>query len=166
MRLSSTHLDEHFRRAAELHMPQTDWRWIKAQAFQESRFDPQAVSPVGAQGIMQIMPGTWGDLVKQGKASGDPFNAEDSIDAGVWYLSSLYSQWTAPRPAIDRLALSFASYNAGLGNILSAQRNAGGANSYNKIIKGLKAVTGPNNSHETITYVNRIFGYYNELVLS
>lgn len=165
MNLSSTHLDESFREAGELHLPSVDWRWIKAQAFQESRFDPKAVSPAGAQGIMQIMPATWVDLVKQGRAFGSPFDAEDSIDAGVWYLSSLYNQWTAPRPAVDRLALAFASYNAGLGNILQAQRNAGGANSYNRIIKGLKAVTGPDNAHETTTYVERIFNYFTDLVL-
>jgi soluble lytic murein transglycosylase-like protein len=156
--------DATFKTAVANYYPALDWRLLKSQAFQESRFKADAVSPVGAQGVMQIMPGTWSDLVSRGQASGDPFNAVDSIYAGVQYLKAMVDQWTAPRPDMDRLALALASYNAGLGNLLKAQTNQGNPALYADIVKGLQDVTGPANSNETRTYVQLILSYYNRLI--
>jgi hypothetical protein len=71
-------------------------------------------------------------------------------------MNYLFSNWKAERPLIDKLMLSFASYNAGLGNILNAQKQMGGARHWVEIKKGLKRVTGRANSRETRGYVRNI----------
>jgi len=53
--------DTHIQWALSLHFPTLDWRIYKALLWQESRFNAQAVSPVGAQGIAQFMPATWAE---------------------------------------------------------------------------------------------------------
>jgi soluble lytic murein transglycosylase-like protein len=55
---------------------------LKAVAMQESRGDPRAVSKAGAQGLMQIMPGTAKNL-----GATDPFDPAQSIFAGAKYLN-------------------------------------------------------------------------------
>jgi membrane-bound lytic murein transglycosylase F len=134
-----------------------DWRIIKAQFFQESRFQPNAVSPVGARGIAQIMPNTWDRWALP--TYKDPFNAEQSIMTGCRYMAYLYGQWKSPRPEIDRICLALASYNAGLGHILKAQKLADNASLYAPIIAKLPEVTGKH-SAETIDYVRKILGYW------
>lgn len=131
-----------------------DWRILKAQAFQESSFNPLATSPAGAQGLMQFMPDTWARF-----GSGDPYDAENSIIAAVDYTNYLYNQWKWPRPEIDRICLALASYNAGLGNILKAQKLSGNKSLYSEIIQHLPEVTGQH-SKETRDYVVKILGYW------
>lgn len=73
-------------------------------AYQESRFDANAVSPVGAVGLMQFMPATAADF---GIDPTDPFQ---SIDAAGKYLAQLYRQFGTWSAAI-------AAYNFGPGNV-------------------------------------------------
>ncbi|XPV75540.1 MAG: transglycosylase SLT domain-containing protein [Desulfovibrio sp.] len=147
-------------------VPEGDWRWLKAQLYQESLLDPMAVSHVGAAGLGQFMPGTWKDVSQRmgwGKVS--PHSAKHSIMAAAMYMRDLRNQWRAKRPELDRMDLARACYNAGLGNILKAQKAAGGANRYEDIIQALPQVTG-HHSKETITYVKRIHRWYKELICS
>lgn len=146
--------DNDIREACREHLPAIDWRIIKAQFWQESRFDPRATSPVGAMGIAQIMPATWDRFGK-----GDPYNAQDSIIAGAKCMANMIGQWSRPRPDIDRLCLAMASYNAGLGHILKAQKLSGDKALYSEIIEHLPAVTGKS-SNETIEYVENILGFW------
>lgn len=156
-----TNYDEIIKSAAAEHLPFTDWRFLKAQYWQESKFDPNAISPAGARGIAQIMPGAWRDWYKKlGYELTDIHKPEPSIFVGAAYMADLYRQWKSPRPEIDRYCLALASYNAGLGNILKAQKETGGKLLYREIIKGLPQVTGPKNSNETIVYVRKILGFY------
>jgi Transglycosylase SLT domain/SPOR domain len=69
--------------------------------WQESRFDPQAVSRAGAQGIAQFMPGTaaWRGLA-------DPFNPVEALHESAQFLRELRSQF-------GNLGLAAAAYNAG-----------------------------------------------------
>lgn len=152
--------DTHIQWALSLHFPTLDWRIYKALLWQESRFNAQAVSPVGAQGIAQFMPATWAEWApKAGMAGKRPYDAEASIITGACYLAHLYGSWHSPRPDIDRICLMLASYNAGLGNLLKAQKKVGGKLLYKEIIQGLPEVTGKH-SKETIDYVQKILSYY------
>lgn len=86
-------------------------------------------------------------------------HSETAIEAGAYYMAKLRRQWSAPRPQTDRHKLAAASYNAGLGHLLSAQKACGGPNLYNDIIRCLPRVTG-RHSEETITYVQRIWKWW------
>lgn len=66
-----------------------------------------------------------------------------------------WNTWSSPRPNIDRLELAQASYNAGAGNIIKAQKECGGKVLYEDIIECLPQVTG-HHSKETITYIKMI----------
>jgi len=79
---------------------------VIAVATQESGGDPRAVSPAGAQGVMQLMPATAASL-----GVSDPFNPAQNIDGGVRYLASLLREFGGD----FRLAL--AAYNWGPGNV-------------------------------------------------
>lgn len=128
--------------------------WWKAQLWQESRLDPAAVSPAGARGLAQFMPGTWDDVVRQLDLprGADPHAARLAIDAGAYYMAKLRRAWTAERPQIERHRLAQASYNAGLGNIVKAQRVCGGARGWPQISPCLSQVTG-RHARETQGYV-------------
>lgn len=142
------------------------WLWWKAELCAESGLDAAAQSPAGALGIAQIMPATWKDIVDRlgGFPPGaSPFQPQHAIRGGAWYLSQLVLQWKAPRSVEDRRWLAQASYNAGLRNMLDAQKLANGATDYSSISEQLHRVTGEKNATETRVYVARIQRIYNEL---
>jgi soluble lytic murein transglycosylase-like protein len=153
--------------SAARYLDDTDWRLAKAQLFQESRLNPNAESPRGAQGLAQFMPGTWRDMQRKMRmpATASPFDPEFAIPALCFYMSELHNEWSAKREPADRYALALASYNAGLGHLLKAQKLSGGANQYHKIIAQLRHVTGDDDAPETIDYVNKIFGYFVEQII-
>ncbi len=139
------------------------WRMLKAQLIQESRLDPASVSPVGARGLGQFMPGTWDDMIRQmGLGARASPHDDIAIEAAAFYMAKLRRSWSAPRPQDDRHDLALASYNAGLGNILEAQRLCNGARLYAGIIVCLPSVTG-RHSAETIAYVVRIHRWFTEM---
>jgi len=143
--------------------PEGHWLWLKAQLYQESQLDPSAVSPVGAAGLGQFMPRTWDEVSGQlGFGRVSPHSVRHSIMAAAYYMRKLRNGWSAPRPEMDRMDLARASYNAGMGNLLKAQRAAGGANRYAAIIEALPLVTG-HHAEETITYNRRIHRWHREL---
>ena len=142
------------------------WQFWKAQLYQESVFDPLAVSPVGARGLAQFMPATWDQISREiGVGHANPHEAKYAITAGACYMAKLTKSWSAPRSDVDRHRLAMASYNAGMGNLLKAQRACGGYNDYPRIIGCLPEITG-RHSRETITYVERIEDYTFRLILT
>lgn len=136
------------------------WRLLKAQLYQESLLEPDAVSPAGARGLGQFMPKTWEEVSRQlGYGMVSPHVAELSIEAAAYYMARLRKNWPEPRPVDDRHGLALASYNAGLGNLLKAQRACGSAKLYHEIMDCLPAVTG-HHARETSTYVERVWRWH------
>jgi hypothetical protein len=132
------------------------WLAWKGQLYQESRLDPNAVSPVGAKGLAQFMPGTWRGVARELRLPAGASPTQDiAIDAGAYYMAQLRRAWRSPRPGEDRHQLAQASYNAGLGNLLKAQTRCGGKARYAEIAACLPQVTGAA-SRETLGYVTAI----------
>ena len=98
-----------------------DWRLLASQMYQESRFEPQARSWAGAQGLLQIMPATAREL-----GITDPYDPRQNIAGAVDYLEWLdenYWRETIADPA-QRTRFILASYNVGAGHVMDAQRLA------------------------------------------
>jgi soluble lytic murein transglycosylase-like protein len=76
---------------------------VREVARQESAFRPCAVSPKGAQGLMQLMPATQAQLEVR-----DPFNPQESLSAGAKLLKQLLDRYHGD------LALALSAYNAGM----------------------------------------------------
>ena len=94
---------------------------LAAQLFQESHFNPAAVSPVGAQGIAQFMPATWAAWGRDenGDGKADPFDMQDAIPAAARFDAHI-ADMVAAVPG-DRTELMLAAYNAGPGAVLRYQ---------------------------------------------
>ena len=116
--------DEHFQKYTKRYFgPHFDWRWFKAQAIAESHLKPDAQSPVGAIGLMQVMPRTFREIQQENPHFVDVRVPRWNIAAGIWYDRYLYRQevWE-PLADEEQLLLAFAGYNSGLGGALRAFR--------------------------------------------
>lgn len=132
-----------------------DWLSWKAQLYQESRLNPHAVSPVGAAGLAQFMPGTWAQVQRELRLPPRSSPHQDiALEAGAYYMAKLRAQWKTERPVFEKNRLAQASYNAGLGNILAAQRLCGGL-MWDDFSPCLSRVTG-RHATETVGYVDQI----------
>ena len=80
--------------------------WLRSIAHAESGFDAKALSPKGAQGVMQLMP----DVSKQYGVV-DPYSSMESINAGAKHLKGLLKRYK------NDLTLAAAAYNAGIGAV-------------------------------------------------
>jgi len=165
--------DDSFKRFADMYCGDIDidWRWFKAQAIAESHLAWNAVSPVGAKGIMQIMPRTWKEIIHELNILGLEERPEGNIQAGIYYDRKMWSIWKSKRTEEQRRKLMFASYNAGASNIMQAQIKAEKAaasilntDSWNVIQLYLVDITGKENSEQTIEYVERIEEIYSEMI--
>ncbi|MFC2125818.1 transglycosylase SLT domain-containing protein [Bacteroidota bacterium] len=97
-----------------------DWRMLAAIIFQESRFDPKAISWAGAVGLMQIMPRT-------GREYGviNLTNPEQNLIAGTSHLYWLYDYWKKEITNEDELIkFTLGSYNVGQNHIRDAMKLA------------------------------------------
>ncbi|MBQ5621164.1 MAG: transglycosylase SLT domain-containing protein [Bacteroidaceae bacterium] len=95
-----------------------DWRLLAAMCYQESGFDPQAISSVGAEGLMQLMPST-------AEAMGVPmdkrFDPEHNIAAAARYIRIVSQSFSDINNAEERIKFTLAAYNGGVGHIQDAQ---------------------------------------------
>lgn len=93
-----------------------DWRLISSLIYQESNFDPEAVSWANAGGLMQVLPSTAEEM-----GIADLNNPEDNIRGGLKYLKLLWKQWDSIEDSVQRLKFTFASYNCGIHHLYDAQ---------------------------------------------
>lgn len=160
--LHDTKYDHLFQTYSRVYLAEYDWRWLKAQAYQESRYNPAAVSPVGATGLMQIMPGTGRDLARRTGITGPLTSPLVSVIYGAVYDRQMLNIWSSPRLPNERLELAHASYNSGAGHVIKAQRLANGHALWSVISQYMVLVTG-RHSEETISYVALIKKWYHSL---
>ena len=93
-----------------------DWRLVAAQIYQESHFDPQRKSWVGAQGLFQIMPAT-----AKGLGIQDATDPEQSIRGGLEYMQKLHDHYRDVPDEIERYRFALAAYNTGFGHVDDAR---------------------------------------------
>lgn len=101
---SPDELDKYFEEAATTY--NVDIKLLKAIAYCESNFNPNAVSSAGAIGVMQLMPATATEL-----GVTDSYNARDNILGGAKLISQLLDKYDGDK------SLALAAYNAGSGNV-------------------------------------------------
>ena len=147
--------DLSFKRWGQYYFPWDDWKHWKAQGLAESGLNPHALSYCGAIGLMQLMPVT-------AKVLGvNPYDIEGNIQGGVKYDRQMHNYWTM---LIDpnRRDFTFASYNAGLGNIIKA-RKLSGSNEWGDVASCLDRITGKSNAKQTTDYVIHIKKFYTQI---
>lgn len=92
---------------------------LAALAYQESHWDPQAVSPTGVRGIMMLTQNTAESLGVNNR-----LNPATAIDGGARYLADRHQRLPDTLPEPDRTYLALASYNIGRGHVLDARKLA------------------------------------------
>lgn len=100
-----------------------DWRLIAAQIMQESRFREKARSPVGARGLMQVMPRTAQELTRELDVQYILKNPRENIAAGIYHLKKQFGYFPNA-DSRNRMKLSLASYNCGAGRVFDSQKIA------------------------------------------
>jgi soluble lytic murein transglycosylase-like protein len=137
----------------------TDWRRFKAQGMAESDLTPSARSRVGARGIMQLMPSTYGQIKSALPQFGAIDNPEWNIAAGMLHDRDLWELWKKDVPDDQRWDFVFAGYNAGEGTIMRARRTAAAARLDDRTWPSIERVA-PKVERwrylETLDYVRRI----------
>ena len=135
-----------------------DYLLMAAQGYQESGLDHGVRSPVGAIGVMQVMPATGKEL-----GVGDITQLEPNIHAGAKYIRWVADNYFKDEPMtpLDKGLFAFASYNAGPGRIrqLRAEAEKRGLDP-NVWFGNVEQIASERIGRETVTYVSNIYKYY------
>ncbi len=160
----------YFKQAAKTH--DFDWKLIAAMAYQESHWDPDAVSPTGVRGIMMLTNDTAQEL-----GVDDRVDPKQSIFGGTEYLRKIEKKIPERIQGKDRLWLSLAAYNIGYGHLedarIIAQRMGLSPDKWDDVRRALPLLSqekyykdakhGYARGREPVTYVENIRTYYNLL---
>jgi len=145
-----------------------DWRLVSALMFQESRFDPLAVSQADARGLMQVLPRV------AGAQADSLFEPSANIRAGMRLLKGAWRRY-AYLDSLERVRFTLAEYHAGFGHVNDARRLAMDVGRDPNAWAGGLAETLPRlmeprwykgtrhgfyGGQRTVTYVHEILGRY------
>ena len=140
--------------------------------YQESQWDPDAVSPTGVRGLMMLTEDTANFLDVN-----DRDDPTQSIFGGALYYSQLFAQLPESIKDPDRGWMALAAYNIGLGHLLDArmltQEVGGNPNHWLEVRNSLPLLTqarwysrtrhGYARGYETVNYVGNVRNYYDML---
>jgi len=150
-----------------------DWRTLAAIGYQESKWDPDAVSFTGVRGIMMLTLDTAAHLKVRDRE--DP---EQSIQGGARYLQQLQRQLPQSIAEPDRTWMALAAYNQGMGHLLDArslaQKAGKNPNSWPDVLEGLRRLSqeqwysqtqhGYARGGEAVRFVTNVRSYYDVLL--
>jgi membrane-bound lytic murein transglycosylase MltF len=131
---------------------------MAAQGYQESRLNQNTKSPVGAIGVMQVMPATGKDM-----KVGDITQTEANIHAGIKYMRFMIDQYYEKEPMtkLDKALFAFASYNSGPGRVRQLRQEATKRGlDPNVWFQNVEYIAAEKIGQETVTYVSNIYKYY------
>jgi membrane-bound lytic murein transglycosylase MltF len=137
-----------------------DWLMLASFAFQESGFDQNVRSPVGAIGVMQVMPATAAD---RAVGIADIEELENNIHAGTKYLYVLRGHYFSDEAMdpTERMLFTMAGYNAGPNRINRLRRVAAARGlDPNVWFNNVEFVVAAQVGREPIGYVGNIYRYY------
>lgn len=159
-----------FKQAAARHS--VDWRLLAAIGYQESKWDPDAVSPTGVRGLMMLTAQTALTFGIEDRT--DP---AQSISGAARYLAQIFARLPEKIAEPDRTYFAIAAYNIGYGHILDARRltkaQGGDWNRWADVRPRIRLLATPEYSArtrhgfarggETLYFVNSVRNYYNVL---
>jgi membrane-bound lytic murein transglycosylase MltF len=132
---------------------------MAAQGYQESGLSQTVKSPVGAIGVMQVMPPTGKQM-----QVGDITKVDANIHAGVKFIRFMMDQYYSKEPGMTPLnkgLFTFASYNAGPARIAQMRKLAEARGLDPNIwFNNVEVVVSEKIGRETVTYVSNIYKYY------
>lgn len=145
-----------------------DWELLAAQAYQESHWDPHAVSATGVRGLMML---TLPTARRVGVT--DRTDPEQSIEGGTAYLAELYERVPEGVTGEDRIWFALAAYNVGMGHMYDAralaERLGRDKNSWDDLARTLPLLSDPRyyetlrygyaRGHEPVRYVEKVRRY-------
>ena len=135
-----------------------DYLLMAAQGYQESTLDQNVKSPVGAIGVMQVMPPTGKEL-----NVGNISDVEPNIHAGVKYMRFMMDRYFKDEPMDDlnKMLMTFAAYNAGPGRLRQLRRETASRGlDPNLWFNNVERIASERIGRETVTYVSNIYKYY------
>lgn len=149
-----------------------DWRLLAATAYQESHWNPDAISPTGVKGMMMLTKVTASEIGVKERT--DPVQ---SIRGGALYLKQMLAKIPQRIPEPDRSWLALAAYNIGYGHLEDArvitQKLGGDPDSWKDVKKSLPLLRmrkwhsltkhGYARGNEAVRYVENIRSYYDIL---
>jgi membrane-bound lytic murein transglycosylase MltF len=147
---------EQFRKYADKY--DMDYLLMMAEGFQESGLKQDVKSPVGAIGVMQLMPATGKEM-----QVGDITQQDPNIHAGIKYFHNMEEKYFGNEPMDDlnKVLFTFAAYNCGPGRVrqLRAEAAQKGLDP-NVWINNVEVIAAARVGMETVAYVSNIYKYY------
>ncbi|MGD2075048.1 MAG: membrane-bound lytic murein transglycosylase MltF [Gammaproteobacteria bacterium] len=151
-----------------------DWRLLAAMGYQESHWDPEAVSPTGVRGIMMLTRETMEYMGMEGSR----IDARSSIEGGARYFARVKDRIPARVEEPDRTWMALAAYNVGYGHLedarMLAQQAGADQDRWVEVKKFLPLLSrkewyqktryGYARGREPVRYVENIRSYYDILV--